>query len=215
MISLLQDRIGADPGVRKCRYLYLYRTPEDALVSLYHYSLWEKYIRSNSGGDIDLFCLEYLPAWMEHVTSYLDALEGGVTVYLVCYEELLRQPAVVLSDTLRWLGIPHTPGTVQRAESNMRFGELQAMEARTLHGGGRLFRRGVEGSGALELKPDTLSQIRAATKELLARATQSLARQRLNDRAEPPPPSSSFSSRLTRATDAAKAPRLPALGKAD
>src|SRR5208283_3884663 len=100
-------------------------------------------IHSKAGGNIDLFCLEFLPAWMEHVTSYLDALEGGVTVYLVSYEELLHQPAVVLSDALRWLGIPHTASNVQRAESNMRFGKLQAMEARALHGGSRLFRRGV------------------------------------------------------------------------
>ena len=90
----------------------------------------EKYIHSKAGGDIDLFCLGYLPAWMQHVTSYLDALDGGATIYLVNYEELLRQPAAILSDTLSWLGIPHTAATVQRAESNMRFGKLQAMEAR-------------------------------------------------------------------------------------
>jgi hypothetical protein len=191
MITMLQGRIGGDPGVRQCRYLYLFRTPEDVLVSLFHISLREKYIHSHSGGDIDLFCLEYLPAWMEHVTSYLDALEGGVTVYLVCYEELLHQPAAVLGDTLRWLGIAHTPATVQRAESNMRFGKLQAMEAKALSGGSRLFRRGVDGSGASELKPETLSRIRAATKDLMARANQSLARQRLKDRPEPAPQSSS------------------------
>jgi len=190
MIATLQERVGGHPGVRQCRYLYLFRAPEDVLVSVFHYSLLEKYIRSNSGGDIDLFCLEYLPAWMEHVTSYLDALDGGVTVYLVCYEELLRQPATVLSDTLRWLGIPHTPAIVQRAESNMRFGKLQAMEERSFNVGGRLFRRGVEGSGASELKPETLSQIRAATKDIVARANQSLARQRWKERPEPAPPSS-------------------------
>jgi len=185
MISMLQVRIGGDPGVRQCRYLYLFRTPEDVLVSLFHFSLWEKYICSNSAGDIDLFCLEYLPTWTEHVTSYLDALESGVSVYLVCYEELLREPAAVLDDTLRWLGIPHTPAIVQRAESNMRFGKLQAMEAGDLNVGSRLFRRGVAGSGASELKPDTLSQIRAATKDVVARANQNLERQRLKDRPEP------------------------------
>jgi Sulfotransferase domain len=182
MISQLQKRIGGDPGIRQCRYLYLFRPPEDVLVSLFHISLREKYIRSNSGGNIDLFCLEYLPAWVEHVTNYLDALDSGVTIYLVCYDELLRQPAAILSGALRWLGIPHTPETVQRAESNMRFGKLQALEARALNGGSRLFRRGVEGSGVSELKPETLSQIRAKTKEVMARANESLAQQRSKDR---------------------------------
>jgi hypothetical protein len=182
MIPQLQERIGGDAGVRKCRYLYLFRPPEDVLVSLFHISLREKYIHSNAGGNIDLFCLEYLPAWVEHVTNYLDAFDSGVTVYLVCYDELLRQPAAVLSNALRWLGIPHTMDSVQRAESNMRFGKLQAMEARALNGGSRLFRRGVDGSGVSELKPDTLSQIRSATKDVMARANESLARQRSKER---------------------------------
>jgi hypothetical protein len=194
-IFTLQQRVGVDSDVCQCRYLYLFRTPEDVLVSLFHYTLWETYIRSNSGGDIDLFCLEYFPAWIEHVTSYLDAIEDGAAIYLVCYEELLRQPAAVLSETLRWLGIPHTTDTVQRAESNMRFGNLQAMEARSYRGGSRIFRRGVKGSGTSELKPDTLSQIRAASKDVMARANESLARQRLKDRPGPTP--QSLSSSLT------------------
>jgi len=182
MIPQLQKRVGGNPEIRQCRYLYLYRPPEDVLVSLFHISLREKYIRSNAGGNIDLFCLEYLPAWAQHVTDYLDALDNGVTIYLVCYDELLRQPAAILSNALRWLGIPHTTESVQRAESNMRFGKLQAMEARALNGGSRLFRRGVDGSGVSELKPETLAQIRAATRDIMARANESLARQRSKER---------------------------------
>jgi len=178
-IPLLQSRVSPSLDMRQCRYLYLFRTPEDVLVSLFHIALREKYIRTKNRGDIDLFCLEYLPHWVEHVTSYLDALDAGVTVYLVSYEELLRQPAVVLGDALRWLGVPHTDSTVQRAEFNMRFGKLQAMEAKALNGGSRLFRRGVDGSGESELKPETLSQIRAVSKDLMARAHEMLARQRL------------------------------------
>src|SRR5580658_8085787 len=182
MIPHLQKRIGGDPGVRQCRYLYLFRPPEDVLVSLFHISLREKYIRSKAGGNIDLFCLEYLPDWVEHVNDYLDALDSGVSIYLVCYDELLRQPAAILSAALRWLGIPHTEENVQRAESNMRFGKLQAKEARELNGGSRLFRRGVDGSGVSELKPETLAQIRVATREVMARANESLARQRAKER---------------------------------
>jgi hypothetical protein len=179
IIPLLQERSGGHPGVRRCRYLYLYRAPEDVLVSLFHISLREKYIRTKSGSNIDLFCLEFLPGWVEHVTCYLDAMDSGVALYLVCFEELLRQPADVLSKTLRWLCIPHTAEKVQRAELNMRFGKLQAMEAQALNGRSRLFRRGIAGSGVSDLKPDTLSQIHDATKDVMARANESLARQRL------------------------------------
>ena len=191
LIPMLQKRIGGDPGVRQCRYLYLYRIPEDALVSLFHLYLREKYIRSKAGRDIDLFCLEALPGWLEHVTSYLDALDGGVEVHLVSYDQLLRHPRAVLSETLRWLGIPHTDASVDRADSNMEFSKLQAMEAKTLDGRIPFFRRGCDGSGTVELKAETLSAIREATQGLVARANESLARQSSRDpavRDVPSPP---------------------------
>ena len=75
----------------------------------------------------------------------------------------------------------------------MRFGKLQALEARALNGGSRLFRRGVDGSGVSELKSETVSQIRDATKEVMARANESLARQRAKDRPGAIPPSNSSS----------------------
>ena len=178
-IELLQTRVPNDVDMRRCRYLYLFRTPEDVLVSLYHIALREKYIRTRHRGNIDLFCLEFLPDWVRHVKSYLDALDSGVTVYLVAYEELLKEPALVLGDALKWLGVPHTAATVLHAESNMRFGKLQAMEAKALNGGSRLFRRGVDGSGVSELKPETLAEIRSVSKDLLARGRERLAQQKL------------------------------------
>jgi hypothetical protein len=182
LIPLLQEHIGGDPGVRRCKYLYLYRTPEDALVSTCHLFRREKYLRVKpqyelACRDIDLFCLELIPAWMEHVNSYLDALDEGVDVHLVSYEQLLRQTTEVLSDALEWLGLPHTDAVVARAHSNMQFSKLQAVEAKTLGGGIPFYRRGSDGSGNLELKPETLSQIRDATQSLLVRANESLARQ--------------------------------------
>jgi hypothetical protein len=126
---------------------------------------------------MDLFCLEAVPGWIERVKSYLDALDEGVDVHLVSYDQLLRQTETVLSDTLRWLGIPHTDATVAQAASNTQFSKLQAAEAKTLGGKIPFFRRGREGSGGLELKPETLSKIRDATAEMFARANKSLARQ--------------------------------------
>ena len=182
-IPLLQQRIGGDPAARKCKYLYLYRAPEDALVSTFHLYLREKYIRSKSGHDIDLFCLEFLPYWLNNVTSYLDDLDDGVDIHLVSYGQLLQQPTTVLEETLNWLGIPHTEATVAHAVSNMQFKNLQKMEAKTLNGRIPFFRRGGNDSGRLELKHETYSKIREATQHLMARANESLSRQYFRSRA--------------------------------
>ena len=191
LIAQLQEHIGGDPAVRKCKYLYFYRTAEDALVSTYHHSHREKWLYSKAGAchDIDVFCLKFLPDWLEHVTSFLDALDEGVAIHLISYDQLLRRTRVVLGETLRWLGIPHTETMVARAHSNMQFGKLKAMEAKTLDGRLPFFRRGNEGSGTVELKPETLSKIRDATQHLMARANESLARQSLRNQAirEAPP----------------------------
>ncbi len=132
LIPLLQQHVGGDPAVLKCKYLYLYRTAEDALVSFFHLYLREKFIRSKAGRDIDLFCLEVLPGWLLHLNSYLEALKEGVEIRLVSYEQLLRQPAAILSETLRWLRIPNSEAAVARANANMQFSNLKAMEAKTL-----------------------------------------------------------------------------------
>jgi hypothetical protein len=190
LIPELQQHIGGDPAVRKCRYLYLYRSPEDALVSTFHLYRREKFLRSKFCHDIDLFCLDFIAGWLQHVNSYLDALDEGVEVHLVSYDQLLQRTTAVLSETLRWLGIPHTEASVARADSNMKFNKLQAMEAKTLGGRIPFFRRGCNGSGSLELKPETLSKIRDATHALFARANECLARQSSRNQAlrEGPPP---------------------------
>jgi hypothetical protein len=182
-IPMLQQRLGGDPAVRKCKYLYLYRAPEDALVSTFHLYLREKYIPSKSGRDIDLFCLEYLPVWLNNVTSYLDDLDDGVDVHLVSYGQLLQEPTAVLDEALNWLGIAHTGATVTHAVSNMQFKNLQKMEAKTLNGRIPFFRRGCNDTGRLELKIETYSKIRDATQHLMARANESLARQASRNRA--------------------------------
>ncbi len=182
LIPLLQEQVGGDAGIRECKYLYLYRTPEDALVSTCHLYRREKYLRAKPAyalacRDMDLFCLEFLPGLIEHVESYLDALDEGVDVHLVSYDQLLQRTSDVLSEALRWLGIPHTEATVAHAASNTQFSNLQAMEAKTLGGQIPFFRRGSAGAGALELKPETLSQIRSATRELIQRADERLTNQ--------------------------------------
>jgi hypothetical protein len=214
-IPMLRELIGGEPDLRKWRYHYLYRTPEDVLVSTFHLYRREKYLHSEFSHDIDLFCLNFVPGWIKHVESFLNALDEGVDVHLVSYEQLLREPAAVLSDTLRWLGIPHTDAMVARAHSNMQFAKLQAREAKALGSRKSLFRRGYregfpyatqlapgkvpffrhgkDGAGKMELKPETLSRIREATQAVFARANESLARQSSRPQAERKEPPQAFS----------------------
>jgi len=182
LVPELQARIGGDAGVRRCHYLYLYRAPEDALVSTCYLFRREKYLHNKplyelACRDIDLFCIESVPEWIERFKSYLDAMEEGVDVHLVRYDQLLRQTCAVLGDTLDWIGLPHTPAMLARAQSNMEFSKLQAMEAKTLGKQIPFFRRGQNGSGKLELKPETVARIRDATQSVMARADERLARQ--------------------------------------
>jgi hypothetical protein len=161
-----------------CRHLYIYRTPEDSLVSFYHLQLREKYVKGRAGLDIDGFCLDATDEWIAHVSSYLAAWKAGATIFFTSYDQLLQDPGTVLVEMLDWLGVSHTPGAVCRAVENMRFGKLQALEARDLADKQPVFRRGRTGSGSQELKAATVSEIRRRTDELLAQASECLARQR-------------------------------------
>ena len=68
-----------------------------------------------------------------------------------------------------------------RAVENMRFGNLQALEARDSAARPPVFRRGRTGSGSTELKPATVTEIRRRTNDLLAKADECVARQNPRD----------------------------------
>jgi hypothetical protein len=177
----LQRQFGnpvAQPPGGNCRHLYIYRTPEDALVSFYHLQLREKYVKSRAGFDIDVFCLETIPEWIAHVSSYLAACQSNATVFFASYDQLLQNPEAVLGEILGWLDVRHTPSVVVRAVENMRFGNLRALEARDSADKPPVFRVGVNGSGSKELKAATVSEIRRRTDDLLAQAGECVQAQR-------------------------------------
>jgi hypothetical protein len=161
-----------------CRHLYIYRTPEDSLVSFYHLQLREKYVKGRNGLDIDGFCLDATDEWIAHVSSYLSASESGASIFFASYDQLLKTPETVLIDMLQWLGVRHTSAAVTRAVENMRFGKLQALEARDLQDKTPVFRMGRNGSGSSELKGATVTEIRRRTDDLLAKAGECVARQK-------------------------------------
>jgi hypothetical protein len=177
----LQQQFGSPapqaPG-GNCRHLYIYRAPEDALVSFYHLQLREKYVKGRAGRDIDTFCLDAVPGWVAHVSSYVAASESGAPVFFASYNQLLENPESVLVEMLDWLGVRHKSSVVLRAVENMQFGKLQALEARDLADKAPVFRRGRNGSGTQELKAATISEIRRRTGQVLTQAGECVVRQR-------------------------------------
>ena len=165
-----------DPAqFRDCRVLYLYRSPEDVLVSLFHYGFRDDLAQSRARLGIDDFCLAELPKWIKNISSYLRAADHGFPVYFFSYESLMENPATVLGGLLQWLGVQNDQ-MVQRAVSNMQFGKLQAMEReghKNLHSPGEqklFFRRGRVGSGRVELQDSTLREIQRQTASLMTQA---------------------------------------------
>ena len=144
----------AAPPFRGCKHVYLYRSPEDALVSLFHFDGHHKQAKFKAAAGVDAFCRANLPSWEENVASYLRAEEEGYPVLFVPYELVLQYPAEILSHLLRWLGVRHDGATVERAVSNMQFNKMREVEARSLSNEEAFFfRRGCKGSGRAELQP--------------------------------------------------------------
>jgi hypothetical protein len=167
----------ASAAFRNCKIVYLFRSPEDVLVSYFHLQRKVNYIERSQFG-IDEFCRSQLPHWMENLKSYLQASEAGVAVFFVAYEHMLQDPAATLTGVLRWLEIPHDAQVVERAVAHMHFANLRAREERTSPGNTQFsLRRGGAGAALEELQPQTRCEIRDAAAPLLKQANKQLARQ--------------------------------------
>lgn len=198
------------PALHHCKQVYLYRAPEDALVSLYHFYEGYKYMKPRIAGGIDAFCLGQLAGWEAHLASYLGAADEGLEVFFVPYELLLQYPTEILSNLLRWLGNPHDSVTVDRAVSNMQFNKLQALEARSAFNEEVVFfRRGCKGTGRAELQAATMEQIQERASDLLARANNRVLLQQSLQR--DPAPSKTCQIRWRAAMDYKRSKGLPSV----
>jgi hypothetical protein len=161
----------AAPPFRGCKHVYLYRSPEDALVSLFHFYGHHKQSNFKAAAGVDAFCRANLALWEENMASYLRAEEEGYPVLFVPYELVLQYPAEILSHLLRWLGVRHDGATVERAVSNMQFSKMREVEVRSLSNEEAFFfRRGCKGSGRAELQPATMDIIQERTAHLMEQA---------------------------------------------
>jgi hypothetical protein len=169
---------GAGPLSQNCKHLYLYRSPEDALVSLFHYYDRHRHFRGQSASGADAFCQARLADWQNNLSSYLRASEEGVPIFFVNYERLLKESARVLAEILRWLDIGHDGAMVRRAVLNMQFSKLRELELReVLNEQSLSFRRGASGGGQAELHPSTVRAIHRKTADLMEQANRRLLKQ--------------------------------------
>ncbi|KAI3699797.1 hypothetical protein L2E82_44339 [Cichorium intybus] len=103
-----------------CKFVYLCREPKDVLISYWHFmnKLRSKDLPPVSLDDaVDLFCkgiMDYGPFW-EHVLSYWRAsLEYPDKILFLKYEEVKKEPEVVVRKLATFMGKPFTAEEVEK-----------------------------------------------------------------------------------------------------
>lgn len=154
------------------KYIYLYRSPEDALLSFYYFKL--RYPGSSNVAEQgpDAFCTDELKHWVHHLSKAMLTKERNENVCLARYEDLHLATSKSLLEICDWLEIDMPAEACIQAAKHMEFANLQQREARSSSNssGHRFFRKGQIGSAEKELKQETIELIRSKSRDLLSRA---------------------------------------------
>lgn len=153
------------------RVVYIVRDPRAVAVSWAHHSG-----RSHEQAVVDLATVspgalagEVLDApswpavgWSAHVRSWLD--QDELPLLLVRYEDLHARTAEILTQVAGFVGVAHSPDTVNKAVARCSFDELAAKEAiagfhETTASNRVFFRRGETASWRTELDPTLCERI--------------------------------------------------------
>jgi len=163
--------------------LYVVRDPRDVTISWAHFAGTDietavamlcnpAAIMLPSPGRPALTVPQRLTCWSGHVRSWLDA--PGRPCCLIRYEDMLTDPAQVLSRVARYIGIAHDEADIKRAVELTRFETLREREA--VHGfnGGQVgaasfFRSGRAGQWRTVLDPVQVARIETTHEEIMAR----------------------------------------------
>lgn len=150
------------------KHVYIFRAPEDALISYYHFHLRYDELKDKAADGPDAFCIAHLSDWSDHVRSYIEAKATGLPIKILTYESMLSDTASNLSDVCNWFKITHTNEIIKTAVDHMEFKNLRANEEKTSQNKTEFFyRKGQKGSGKDELQPATIMNIQTATYDLV------------------------------------------------
>jgi hypothetical protein len=152
--------------------VYLVRDPRDVAVSYANYMNQDidgtiEAMRNPGAaigappGGLSPLLRQRLLTWSDHVRSWLDA---GLRLLLVRYEDLLANPAGVLSAVAAFLEWNAPPEVIAAAVETTRFSRLRSAEQK--HGfessarrSGSFFRRGLAGGWRTGLTPEQVRQL--------------------------------------------------------
>lgn len=156
------------------RHLYLFRSPEDSLVSFFHLHRRVGGKQKLTIGGIDRFCLDQLARWKRMTSSYLAlAQRSADQVCFLGYETMLARPEESLSKCFAWFGESIDPTIIQRSVERNRFENAKKSEGRRNENRDlNFFRRGKSGGGREELSAKTLRSIQLQTADLVEQAVE-------------------------------------------
>ena len=136
--------------------IILYRNPQDSLVSFYHFKL--KYRQIESNYDINKFCVENIEFWNKFYESYLNQNKHK----FISYENLVKKPIKTIASIAGYMNINHSPEIIEKALNNMSFNKLRKLEFKKTNDN-KFFRKGQINSATIDLKDETLSNIKIKT----------------------------------------------------
>jgi hypothetical protein len=157
---------------QRINFIYLYRNPDDALISFFYFKL--RYPETSNVAEIgsDKFCKDELSNWIEHIDQTLQHMKNRKNVCLIKYEDLHQYTSGIIHEIWKWLQIDIPNEACFHAVNHMQFTKLQNMEKQSNSNtsGHLFFRKGQIGDAANELKHTTIEQIYHRTADVLRRA---------------------------------------------
>jgi hypothetical protein len=137
--------------------VYLFRRPEDSLLSYAHYA-------GRAGAGADRFVLRQVRTWAAEAEFALSChRKDPARFFLMSYEQMLEQTSRSVAEIADWLGMQIDPVHRQHAIALNDFRRLKSAEGRDRHAGvaagGSFFRRGAAGAGGAELEKKTLAAV--------------------------------------------------------
>jgi hypothetical protein len=161
------------------RAIVVYRLPAASLVSFFHFHRTHGPLGRLTAAGIDAFCRSMASDWVQHLNSYLDAIESGrLAGLLLSYERLHAEPAAAILDACRFLGWNADLAMCERAAVHHDFSRCQAEHKTRLGAESPFYRRGETHGFAAELAAGTIAFLQEHAEPAYQRAEQLAQAQR-------------------------------------